>query len=91
MQYHAQSMRNVHSARVRGTNKIDTMHAKFIQLIKQHCQLSEAEIDLCKNYMEPVRYAKHQIIEEEGKVPAYLYFVVSGFVRLFIITIKATN
>ncbi|MGJ1191034.1 Crp/Fnr family transcriptional regulator [Sphingobacterium siyangense] len=59
------------------------MHAKFIQLIKQHCQLSEPEIDLCKNYMEPVRYTKHQIIEEEGKVPAYLYFVVSGFVRLF--------
>jgi CRP-like cAMP-binding protein len=33
--------------------------------------------------MEPVRYGKHQIIEEEGKVPAYLYFVVSGFVRRF--------
>jgi CRP-like cAMP-binding protein len=83
MQYHAQSMRN-DSARVRGTNKIDTMHAKFIQLIKQHCQLSEPEIDLCKNYMEPVRYAKHQIIEEEERyLYFYLYFVVSGFVRLF--------
>jgi CRP-like cAMP-binding protein len=33
--------------------------------------------------MEPVRYGKHQIIEEEGEVPTYLYFVVSGFVRLF--------
>ncbi|WP_343318159.1 Crp/Fnr family transcriptional regulator [Sphingobacterium multivorum] len=59
------------------------MHTKFIQLIKQHSPLSESEIELCKSYMEPVRYAKHQLIEEEGKVPAYLYFVVSGFVRLF--------
>jgi len=59
------------------------MHTKFIQLISQHTALSEQEIDLCKTYLEPVRYAKHQIIEEEGMVPKYLYFVVSGFVRLF--------
>ncbi|SJN46913.1 cAMP-binding proteins-catabolite gene activator and regulatory subunit of cAMP-dependent protein kinases [Sphingobacterium faecium PCAi_F2.5] len=33
--------------------------------------------------MEPVFYPKNSIIEEEGKVPAYLYYVVSGFLRLF--------
>lgn len=34
-------------------------------------------------YFEPVLYSKNRILEEEGKIPAYLYFVVSGFVRLF--------
>jgi CRP-like cAMP-binding protein len=28
-------------------------------------------------------YPKNRIIEEEEKIPQYLYFVVSGFVRLF--------
>jgi CRP-like cAMP-binding protein len=59
------------------------MHAKFIQLIIQHVMLSDQEKELCKRFMEPVSYPKNRIIEEEGKVPGYLYFVVSGFVRLF--------
>jgi len=28
-------------------------------------------------------YAKNTVIEEEGSVPRYMYYVVSGFVRLF--------
>ncbi|WP_286441536.1 MULTISPECIES: Crp/Fnr family transcriptional regulator [unclassified Myroides] len=35
------------------------------------------------HYFEWVDYPKNSLIEEEGKVPGYLYFVVSGFVRLF--------
>lgn len=35
------------------------------------------------HYFEWVSYPKNSLIEEEGKVPGYLYFVVSGFVRLF--------
>ena len=38
---------------------------------------------LCEQYFESVQFSKNQVIEEEGKIPAYLYFVVSGFVRLF--------
>lgn len=59
------------------------MHAKFIDLITKHVILSDQEKELCRRFMEPVFYPKNQIIEEQGKVPAYLYFVVSGFVRLF--------
>lgn len=59
------------------------MHAKFIELITKHVILSDQEKELCRRFMEPVLYPKNCIIEEEGKVPAYLYFVVSGFVRLF--------
>ncbi|AJW65113.1 Cyclic nucleotide-binding domain protein [Elizabethkingia miricola] len=59
------------------------MHNQFIQLITQHVTLSDLEKDLCKRFMDPVSYPKNCIIEGEGKIPVYLYFVVSGFVRLF--------
>ncbi|MFB9065133.1 Crp/Fnr family transcriptional regulator [Flavobacterium branchiarum] len=38
---------------------------------------------MCIRYFEPVLFPKNRILEEEGKIPGYLYFVVSGFVRLF--------
>ncbi|MDR6781891.1 CRP-like cAMP-binding protein [Pedobacter africanus] len=59
------------------------MHNQLIHLITQSVALSESERNLCIQYFEPVRYPKNRIIEEEGKIPGYLYFVVSGFVRLF--------
>ena len=59
------------------------MHNQLIQLISKSVKLSDSEKDLCTQYFEPVLYPKNRIIEEEGKVPKYLYFVVSGFVRLF--------
>ncbi|MGN7785885.1 Crp/Fnr family transcriptional regulator [Niabella sp. 22666] len=30
-----------------------------------------------------MHFAKGRTIEEEGKIPRYLYFIVSGYVRLF--------
>ncbi|OJX31044.1 MAG: cyclic nucleotide-binding protein [Chryseobacterium sp. 36-9] len=59
------------------------MHNQLIQLISVRAQLSDVERELCIQYFEPVLYPKNRVIEEEGKVPQYLYFVVSGFVRLF--------
>lgn len=59
------------------------MHNQLIQLISERAQLSDIERELCIQYFEPVLYPKNRVIEEEGKVPQYLYFVVSGFVRLF--------
>lgn len=59
------------------------MHNQLIQLITQSIALSDRESDLCIRYFEPVLYPKNRILEEEGKIPEYLYFVVSGFVRLF--------
>ncbi|MGE8291536.1 MAG: Crp/Fnr family transcriptional regulator [Sphingobacterium sp.] len=46
-------------------------------------KLSDSERALCTQYFEPVSYPKNSIIEDEEKIPKYLYFVVSGFVRLF--------
>lgn len=59
------------------------MHDQLIRLISVRTQLSDVERELCIQYFEPVLYPKNRVIEEEGKVPQYLYFVVSGFVRLF--------
>ncbi|QJB37141.1 Crp/Fnr family transcriptional regulator [Chitinophaga oryzae] len=59
------------------------MHEQLVRLITQKVKLSDKERDLCVQYFEPVSYPKNQVLEEEGKVPGYLYFVISGFVRLF--------
>lgn len=45
--------------------------------------MTDHDVALCRQHFEPVRFPKHRIIEEEGKVPKCLYFVDSGFVRLF--------
>ncbi len=62
---------------------ICSMHSQLIQLITQSITLSAIERDLCIHYFDPVLYPKNRILEEEGKIPTYLYFVISGFVRLF--------
>ncbi|WP_343638707.1 Crp/Fnr family transcriptional regulator [Chryseobacterium sp.] len=59
------------------------MHNQLNQLISKNVKLSDSERELCYRYFEPVLYPKNRIIEEEEKIPKYLYFVVSGFVRLF--------
>ncbi|RZK92094.1 MAG: Crp/Fnr family transcriptional regulator [Pedobacter sp.] len=59
------------------------MQNHLIQLISQNIILSDEDKDLCIRYFEPVLYPKNRILEEEGKIPTYLYFVISGFVRLF--------
>lgn len=59
------------------------MHNQLIRLISDTTELSDLDKELCIQYFEPVLYPKNRVIEEEGKIPQYLYFVVSGFVRLF--------
>lgn len=45
--------------------------------------LANYDKELCEKYFETVSFSKNIIIEQEGMVPKYLYFVVSGFMRLF--------
>ena len=59
------------------------MYDSLFKLISTRVVLNDKEIILCKQYFEPVLFPKNHIIEEEGKIPRYLYFVVSGFLRLF--------
>jgi len=62
---------------------VELMHENLLNIIKQQVTITENDIRLCKEYFEPVLFPKNRIIEEEGKIPQYLYFVVSGFMRLF--------
>lgn len=59
------------------------MHENLLSIVKRQVTISESEIKLCNDYFEPVIFPKNRIIEEEGKIPQYLYFVVSGYMRLF--------
>ena len=59
------------------------MQQKLIDFIKSGHILSKEDEDLIVQFFEPVLFPKNRIIEEEGKVPEYLYYIVSGYLRLF--------
>lgn len=61
----------------------DKMHEKLLKIIRQQQPVSDKDAELCIEYFEPVIFPKNRIIEDEGKIPQYLYFVVSGYMRLF--------
>lgn len=55
----------------------------LIQTIDTYVRLSPAEIELCRHSFEPIIFPKNTLLETEGHIPKYLYFIVSGYVRLF--------
>ncbi|MEJ5050214.1 Crp/Fnr family transcriptional regulator [Chryseobacterium culicis] len=59
------------------------MHDKLLQHIYSGHDLSQEETEAVKKYFEPVSFSKNIIIEEAGKIPQYLYYIVSGYLRLF--------
>ncbi len=56
---------------------------KFLQIVSKQVKLLPADEELCGQYFEPVLVPKNSLLEEEGQVPQYIYFVISGYVRLF--------
>ncbi|MBN8682512.1 MAG: Crp/Fnr family transcriptional regulator [Chitinophagales bacterium] len=59
------------------------MHEYLLKSIRAQIDLSDEDAERCIRYFEPVVFPKHHIIEHENKVPQHLYFVVSGYLRLF--------
>lgn len=59
------------------------MHDQLIHLITQRVNLSTQEREWCAASFQPVSITKNTIIEKAGKVPEYLYFIVSGYLRIF--------
>lgn len=59
------------------------MQRKLIDFIRSGHSLSNEDEHLIVQYFEPVLFPKNRIIEEAGKVPKYLYYIVSGYLRLF--------
>ncbi len=56
---------------------------KLIETIALVEQSSVADVVLYGLYFEKTTVTKNTIIDEQDKVPNYLYFVNSGFIRLF--------
>ena len=61
----------------------DKMYQHLLNNAAAKVKLTEADAALCKHYFEPVLFAKNTIVERENGIPKYLYYVVSGFIRLF--------
>ncbi|PWN60746.1 Crp/Fnr family transcriptional regulator [Chryseobacterium oncorhynchi] len=59
------------------------MHDKLLQYIGSDHNFSQEETEAVKRYFEPVKFSRNTIIEEAGKIPGYLYYIVSGYLRLF--------
>lgn len=59
------------------------MLRNLIATISKTVVPNEADIALCEQYFEPISILKNTILEEQGKIPEYLYFINTGYVRLF--------
>jgi CRP/FNR family transcriptional regulator, anaerobic regulatory protein len=59
------------------------MFSKLYAHIAPNAPLTEALKQLCADYFTPVQVPKNTIVEEEGKVPKYLYFINKGYMRSF--------
>lgn len=62
---------------------LTSMHDKLLQYIHSNYHFSQKEIEMVQHYFEAVSFSKNIVIEEAGKVPNYLYYIVSGYLRLF--------
>ena len=62
---------------------LTSMHDKLLQYIHSNYHFSQKEIEMVQHYFEPVSFSKNTLIEVAGKVPNYLYYIVSGYLRLF--------
>lgn len=59
------------------------MHQHLLHNMVKQEKLSENEIELSYNLFEAIHISKNTILEEANYIPKYLYYIVSGFMRLF--------
>ncbi|SFD99625.1 cAMP-binding domain of CRP or a regulatory subunit of cAMP-dependent protein kinases [Chitinophaga sp. CF118] len=59
------------------------MHSKLLHLIAENVHLDKADEVFVEKLFLPVSCEKNTMLEREGKIPQYLYFINSGFVRVF--------
>jgi len=45
--------------------------------------LNTEDKTLCSEYFEAVIFSRNTILDEQDKVPQFLYFIISGYMRLF--------
>ena len=59
------------------------MLSSLINAISKTVILNQADKELCSQFFEPLFFTKNTVLEEQDKIPQYLYFINSGFMRLF--------
>lgn len=59
------------------------MYSELFKLISNYIDLSEVDADIIRNSFELISVNKNTILEEENKFTKHLYFINSGFVRVF--------
>lgn len=59
------------------------MDPLFVQKVQQMASLQGEDLAECDQYFELVTANKAEILEAEGKVPRHLYFLLTGYCRLF--------
>lgn len=64
-------------------NPVTPIHDKLIQLIRTTTDFSDADRLRCERYFEPLSAPRNTVLEESGKIPKYLYFIGSGYLRLW--------
>lgn len=59
------------------------MYKQLINDISTRHKMNLQDIEWCQKLFHPLLMPKNRILEEAGKVPQNLYYIVSGFMRLF--------
>ncbi|PIF47185.1 CRP-like cAMP-binding protein [Chryseobacterium sp. 52] len=59
------------------------MHDKLLQYIGSDFSFNSDETEAVKQYFEPVSHSRNTLLETAGNIPGYLYYIVSGYLRLF--------
>lgn len=59
------------------------MHQHLLYEIQKQVKLSENDINLCYKLFESVYISKNTILEKANHIPKYIYYLISGFMRLF--------
>ncbi len=59
------------------------MYSKLINHVGQYFTIDESIKSLFEKYFISILISKNTILEEEGKIPQFLYFVNEGYLRSF--------
>lgn len=62
---------------------MNNAHNKILELFADLAKIDRSDIDLATKLFEPIETTKGEILVEENKVAKYLYFINSGFVRVY--------
>jgi CRP-like cAMP-binding protein len=59
------------------------MHTKLLELVETIITIDKSDEILVESFFESISCSKGEILEKENKVAQYLYFISSGFIRVF--------